>query len=50
MILLVLWCVAMFLWALVNLPGATNFAPPYIGGWLAFFAVLMLGLAVFKVL
>lgn len=50
MILLVLWCVAMFLWLLANLPPAAQFIPPAAGGWLAFIAVLLLGLAIFKVL
>lgn len=49
MILLVLWVVTMFLWLLVTVPVGP--LAPYAGAssWFAFVAVLLLGLAVFKV-
>ena len=49
MILLVLWVVAMFLWLVLTVPQAAQFAPAA-GAWLAWIAVLLLGLAVFKVI
>lgn len=46
-VLLVCWVMTMFLWLLGNL-GAIPNAPAY-SPWLAFFACLILGLAVFIV-
>lgn len=49
MILLVLFCVAMFLWFLSLLPVGPLAGSPA-PAWLAFISVLLVGLVVFKVL